>query len=92
MTPLERFIAKCRFEPRTGCVRWIGGKTSGRGNTALYGSFWFEGRRWFAHRWAAAYIHGLADRRPTGRSLLPAHAGRPPRYAMCGARPRRDTD
>ena len=23
------------------------------------GSFWFEGRRWLAHRWAAAHIHGL---------------------------------
>lgn len=54
-----RFIAKCRFDPRTGCVLWEGGQTRGRGNTAAYGSFWFDGRRWFAHRWAAAFIHGL---------------------------------
>lgn len=56
---LERFRAKCRFNPRTGCVEWIGGTTQGRGNTAVYGSFWYEGRRWFAHRWAAAFIRGL---------------------------------
>lgn len=56
----QRFRDKCEFDPRTGCVRWIGGRTRGRGNTAEYGSFWFEGRRWYAHRWAARYIHGLA--------------------------------
>lgn len=56
---LERFRAKCRFEPRTGCVLWTGGTTRGRGNTATYGSFWYDGRRWFAHRFAAAFIHGL---------------------------------
>lgn len=56
---LERFRAKCRFDPRTGCVVWTGGTTRGRGNTATYGSFWYDGRRWFAHRWAAAFIHGL---------------------------------
>lgn len=57
--PLERFRASCRFDPVTGCVLWTGGTTSGRGNSAKYGSFWFEGRRWFAHRWAAIHIHGL---------------------------------
>lgn len=56
---LERFKAKCTFEARTGCVLWTGGTTRGRGNTATYGSFWYDGRRWFAHRWAAAFIHGL---------------------------------
>lgn len=56
---LERFAEKCRFDPTTGCVLWIGGTTAGRGNSAVYGSFWFEGRRWFAHRWAAIHIHGL---------------------------------
>lgn len=63
-TPLERFLRKCRFDPLTGCTLWIGGTTQGRGHSAPYGSFWFEGRRWFAHRWAAKYIHGLdiADR------------------------------
>lgn len=56
---LERFKAKCEFDATTGCVVWTGGTTRGRGNTATYGSFWYEGRRWFAHRWAAVHIHGL---------------------------------
>ena len=56
---LERFAEKCRFDPRTGCVLWIGGTTAGRGNTARYGSFWHEGSRWAAHRWAAIHIHGM---------------------------------
>lgn len=38
---------------------WVGGKTRGRGKTAWYGSFWYEGKRWTAHRWAARFIHGL---------------------------------
>lgn len=58
-SPLERFTDKCRFEPETGCVIWTGGQTSGRGHNFPYGSFWYEGRRWFAHRWAAKFIHGL---------------------------------
>lgn len=57
---LERFAEKCEFDPATGCVLWTGGTTAGRGNTARYGSFWFEGARWFAHRWAAIHIHGIA--------------------------------
>jgi len=56
---IERFRAKCRFDACTGCVNWIGGTTAGQGHTARYGAFWFEGRRWFAHRWAAQYVHGL---------------------------------
>lgn len=56
---LARFAEKCRFEPATGCVVWTGGTTSGRGHNTLYGSFWFERRRWFAHRWSAKHIHGL---------------------------------
>lgn len=56
---LQRFAAKCEFDPATGCVLWRGGKTQGRGNTAVYGSFWADGRRWFAHRWAGVHIHGL---------------------------------
>jgi hypothetical protein len=56
---LERFAEKCRFDPATGCVLWIGGTTAGRGNSALYGSFWFEGSRWFTHRWSAIHIHGI---------------------------------
>lgn len=55
---LARFLKFCRFDPETGCVLWAGGKTQGRGHHAPYGSFWAEGRRWFAHRWAAKYIHG----------------------------------
>ena len=57
---LRRFAEKCRFDSVTGCVIWTGGTTQGRGNTAVYGSFWYEGRRWFAHRWAGVHIHGLA--------------------------------
>lgn len=56
---MERFLSFCEFDPVTGCVIWIGGRTQGRGHNVPYGSFWFEGRRWFAHRWAAKYIHGL---------------------------------
>lgn len=61
MTDLEaaqlRFAKYCKFDPYTGCVIWIGGTTAGRGKTARYGSFWFEGKSWRAHRWAAKYIH-----------------------------------
>lgn len=57
---LARFAGKCEFDAATGCVIWRGGTTQGRGNTAIYGSFWYEGRRWFAHRWAGVHIHGLA--------------------------------
>jgi len=57
--PIARFAEKCRFDPTTGCVLWTGGTTRGRGNSAVYGSFWYDGRRWFAHRFAAVHIHGL---------------------------------
>ena len=58
---MERFARLCRFNPYTGCVEWIGGKTHGGGKIApsLYGVFWFEGKRVSAHRWAAVHIHGL---------------------------------
>jgi len=56
---LIRFRSMCRFEPETGCVIWVGGTTSGRGHHVRYGSFWYNGRRWFAHRWAAKFIRGL---------------------------------
>lgn len=56
---LDRFLDKCRFNPVTGCVEWVGGKTRGRGKTSWYGSFWYEGKPWKAHRWAARFIHGL---------------------------------
>lgn len=48
----------CRFEPETGCVVWTGGVTAGRGHHVPYPAFWFEGKRWYGHRWAAKYIHG----------------------------------
>lgn len=56
---MTRFREKCRFEPETGCVVWIGGTTMGRGHHVPYPSFWYEGKRWFGHRWAAKFIHGL---------------------------------
>lgn len=59
LTPLDRFRRFCRFEPETGCVVWTGGTTNGRGHHIPYPAFWFEGRRWFGHRWAAKYIHNL---------------------------------
>jgi hypothetical protein len=58
-TPLERFAEKCRFDPATGCVLWTGGTSNGKGNSTRYGTFWFEGSRWFAHRWSGIHIHGL---------------------------------
>jgi len=56
---MQRFIEKCRFEPETGCVVWTGGVTMGRGHHIPYPSFWYEGERWFGHRWSAKFIHGL---------------------------------
>jgi hypothetical protein len=56
---LQRFAEKCRFDPFSGCVLWTGGTTAGRGNSARYGSFWFQGSRWYSHRWSAVHIHGL---------------------------------
>lgn len=58
-TSLQRFAEKCRFDAATGCVLWTGATTAGRGNSTRYGSFWDEGRRVFAHRWAAVHIHGI---------------------------------
>ncbi len=58
-TALQRFLAKCAFNPQTGCVTWTGGTTCGHGKNQRYGSFWFEGKRWTAHRWSAKHIHGL---------------------------------
>lgn len=55
---MRRFAEKCAFDAATGCVMWVGGTSMGRGHNEPYGSFWFEGERWFAHRWAARHIHG----------------------------------
>lgn len=63
-TALDRFLSKCRFDPCTGCVLWEAGQTKGHGHNVPYGSFWFEGRRWFAHRWAARYLLGQDISRP----------------------------
>lgn len=62
---LDRFRSKCRFDPLTGCVVWTAATTSAQGKTAEYGYFWFEGKMWLAHRWAARYIHGLDISDPT---------------------------
>lgn len=56
---MARFLAKCLFEPHTGCVVWIGGKSWGRGKNIRYGTFSYEGKPWLAHRWAAKHIHGF---------------------------------
>ena len=58
-TPLQRFAEKCEFDSSTGCIVWKGGTSAGRGNTARYAVFWAEGRRVFAHRWAAVHIHDI---------------------------------
>lgn len=56
---LDRFRKYCQFDLTTGCVLWTGGTAHGRGNSAPYGVFWYEGKRWFAHRWAGVHIHKL---------------------------------
>lgn len=55
---LERFRRFCEFDAATGCVLWTGGTTMGRGHSVPYGSFKYDGKRWFAHRFAAKFIHG----------------------------------
>lgn len=71
-TALERFAEKCAFDPVTGCVMWIGGRTSGRGQSQpVYGTFWDQGRRWSAHRWAGVHIHGLDLSGTTGDHNCP---------------------
>lgn len=56
---LTRFAEKCAFDPVTGCVMWVGGKTQGHGHSQPYGAFRDQGFRWYAHRWAAHHIHGF---------------------------------
>lgn len=73
---LERFLHYCRFDSTTGCVLWTGGTTSGRGHNAPYGAFKYEGRRWYAHRWSAKFIHGLEiDDRQVDHCCPPNRAG-----------------
>lgn len=57
-TALDRFAEKCAFDPCTGCVMWVGGTGSGQGHHERYGRFSDGGFKWWAHRWAAQYIHG----------------------------------
>lgn len=59
LDPMERFANKCAFDPATGCVMWVGTTTHGHGRNEPYGYFWFEGKMWLAHRWAAHYVHGF---------------------------------
>lgn len=57
---IERFIAKCKFDPYTGCVLWTGGLSRGGGRHAQYGIFRPDrGPPIRAHRWAAKHIHGF---------------------------------
>jgi hypothetical protein len=56
---IRRFIQKCMHDPSHGCILWMGGTSSSRGGNARSGQFWFEGKMWKAHRWAALHIHGL---------------------------------
>ncbi len=56
---IERFRAKCRFEPETGCVIWEGSKSWGRGKNIRYGGFRDGKTIWLAHRWSAKHIHGF---------------------------------
>lgn len=59
--PIQRFLAKCNFDPTTGCVNWTGAKTAGRGHSSFYGAFKcpFLKKKVYAHRWAAQHIHLL---------------------------------
>jgi hypothetical protein len=43
----------------TGCVVWTGATSHARAGEKRHGAFWYEGKRWPAHRWAAQFIHGL---------------------------------
>lgn len=56
---LQRFAEKCAFDVATGCVIWTGGTSAGSGHSQPYGRFWDAGEMWYAHRWAAANIHGF---------------------------------
>lgn len=73
---LARFAEKCLFVPTSGCILWTGGTTAGRGNSARYGAFW-DGKRWFAHRWAAVHIHGIDLGENQAGHCCPAEFGGP---------------
>ena len=84
---LARFLEKCRFDPTTGCVVWIGGKSAGHGNTAEYGVFWDEGRRQFAHRWSAKHILGLDIDGVTVGHCCPHTGGKPNTLCVAHLKP-----
>lgn len=75
--PLDRFLRYCQFDPGTGCVVWTGGTCTGQGKNALYGTFWFEGKAWRAHRWSAKYVHGLNIEKFTVDHCCPNTGGLP---------------
>lgn len=56
---LKRFVAKCKYDEKTGCVLWTGAAHHYRAGIPQYGGFHYEGRKVLAHRWAAVNIHGL---------------------------------
>lgn len=56
---IERFKAKCEFQPGSGCVIWTGATSKSEAGTVASPAFWYEGKRWPARRWAAINIHGL---------------------------------
>lgn len=60
-TAIERFWRKCVYDPTTGCVVWIGARTS-RG----YGLFWGGERGHAAHRWLWEHFNGPV---PEGHQL-----------------------
>ena len=56
---VERFKAKCQFMPGSGCVIWRGATSHRHSGRERSPSFWYQGKRWPARRWAAIHIHGL---------------------------------
>lgn len=84
---IERFLAKCQFDPVTGCVVWTGGTSAGRGNSARYGVFWDQGRRHFAHRWSAIHILGLDVEGVTVGHCCPHTGGKPNTLCVAHLRP-----
>jgi hypothetical protein len=59
-TERERFLMKCRHDPVTGCVNWIGATSKGRGKRRPYGRIKIKGKSVYSHRWAAVNLLGIA--------------------------------
>ncbi len=64
---IARFLRKCIYLERSGCLIWVAGKSKGRGKSAWYGSFWTQGKTVRSHRFYGVAILGL---RPTGNDHL----------------------